>query len=167
MRTKNISLLSALLLSLALAGCGASGGVSEPQETCSYRSSDTLSACVRLKTISPSPSLPNVQAGSLYVGDALAFEARVDTPNYYEAAQPQWDESGVWVIYNGVLRQPTQSVTTVSGYNVETRAKWSATLNMSGGRSISGGRVYWNHTESVGTTRWSVKVDGTDMRKES
>ena len=166
-----ISFAALLLALMPLSGCGGgsnAGGDTTPRATCVYRPSDNLGGCVRLITLSPQTSAPSVQAGSLYVGEVLVEQARVQSVgSYYSVSSPEWDSTGEWIIYEVALKSSVLNSPVVRGYNPTTGAKWFATFNTSGGRTISNGRVYYNHTESAGTTRWSLKIDGTDHRKES
>ena len=156
---------------MPLSGCGGSGASSTqdssvpPAEVCSYRASDKLAACIVLRPVVYAASAPTAQAGELQVGGVVAISPLLVGLTYYDSDSPEWEPSGEWIIYNRVFR-PKGAERVVSGYNPATGAKWIAMFNTSGGREIKNGRVYYNHTESAGTTRHSVAVDGTDNRRE-
>ncbi len=156
-----------VLLTLLFSGCASGSGSLFNDPACSYRGSDGIDACIRTVQVSPSASRPKESAGQLYVNNVLVYGVQVLSGYYYDAQDAQWDTKGEWVIYNIVLHQDTRTVTTVSGFNFLTREKWSAPLDTSGGRTVASGRVFFNHLEAGTTTRWSIRLDGTDLRKES
>lgn len=139
----SLPFLAAFLLP---AGCGGEAASDPPvatRETCAYRASDRLPACITLKSLAVASSPPNVQAGQLKVGSALVYSPRAVGDSYHEAKDPQWDPGGKWVIYTLALHQIRQSEFTVGGYNAVTKEQWSATPSFKGSLSISAGRVHW------------------------
>lgn len=167
------ALLLLLAGSLTLAGCGGSGSTTGKAlgDTCISRASDGLQACTVARVIDVSISRPAVLALDLVVGGVVILPAIPNGGGYYESVNPEWAPSfnggpaGEWLIYDWVLRQ-SKDTAIVRGYNTTTKAEWSALFSISGGRAISGGRVYYDHLEHGDTTHWSVKLDGTDHRKE-